>query len=91
MSLRNVRGLSDNQVEILYSKLKEEAKLLKGEVMIYNLAHLIQEYLLENNKPEKKSCYEEMISRQEQERQEEYESEVNKITKLVCMKMLKIS
>lgn len=59
------------------------AKGLRGEVMIYNLAYFVQEFLSENNKPGKKSCYEEMIIRKEQQKQEKYQSEVFKKTKLV--------
>ncbi|KAK6635786.1 hypothetical protein RUM44_001040 [Polyplax serrata] len=83
LSIKNVKGLSDKQVEVLYYNLNEMIKTLKGGVMIYNLAYYVQEFLSENNKPGKKSCYEEMIIRKEQQRQKEYQSEIYKKTKLI--------
>ncbi|XP_012255300.2 eIF-2-alpha kinase GCN2 [Athalia rosae] len=64
--LRNSRGLSNQQVGVLYSELEQLADQLKGEVMIYELAQQVQKFLHEHNKPGYSSFYEEMVSRQQE-------------------------
>ncbi|CAK9814660.1 eIF-2-alpha kinase GCN2 [Anthophora quadrimaculata] len=72
IELQNSRGLSHQQVAILYTQLVELTKRLKGEVMIFELTQHVQKYLHENNKPSYSSFYEEMVSR----RQEKIEYEM---------------
>lgn len=50
------------------------ADQLKGEVMIYELAQQVQQFLHEHNKPGYSSFYEEMVSRQ----QEKIQCEIQK-------------
>ncbi|XP_029040075.2 eIF-2-alpha kinase GCN2 isoform X2 [Osmia bicornis bicornis] len=64
--LKNGRGLSDQQIAILYDELMELTKRLQGEVMILELAQHVQKYLYENNKRRYNSFYEEMISRHQE-------------------------
>ncbi|XP_015183399.1 PREDICTED: eukaryotic translation initiation factor 2-alpha kinase 4 isoform X2 [Polistes dominula] len=71
MELKNSQGLSNQQVEILYSELKRLACQLSGEVMIFELAQHVQKYLHEHNKPSYSSFYEEMIIRHEEKKQYE--------------------
>ncbi|XP_043791915.1 eIF-2-alpha kinase GCN2 isoform X2 [Apis laboriosa] len=72
IELKNSRGLSHQQVAVLYTELVELTKRLQGEVMIFELAQHVQKYLHENNKPRYSSFYEEMVSR----RQEKIEYEM---------------
>lgn len=60
------RGLSHQQVAVLYSELMELTTQLRGEVMIFELAQHVQKYLHENNKPSYSSFYEEMVSRHQE-------------------------
>ncbi|XP_071876601.1 eukaryotic translation initiation factor 2 alpha kinase Gcn2 isoform X2 [Bombus fervidus] len=72
IELENSRGLSHQQVAVLYTELVELTKQLQGEVMIFELTQHVQKYLHENNKPSYSSFYEEMVSR----RQEKIEYEM---------------
>ncbi|XP_068966649.1 eIF-2-alpha kinase GCN2 isoform X3 [Bombus flavifrons] len=72
IELENSRGLSHQQVAVLYAELVELTKQLQGEVMIFELTQHVQKYLHENNKPSYSSFYEEMVSR----RQEKIEYEM---------------
>lgn len=69
--LKNGRGLSDQQIAVLYDELVELTKRLQGEVMILELAQHVQKYLYENNKRRYNSFYEEMISRHQEKIQYE--------------------
>ncbi|XP_046628055.1 eIF-2-alpha kinase GCN2 [Neodiprion virginianus] len=64
--LRNSRGLSNQQVGVLYSDLEQMADQLKGQEMIYELAQHVQKFLHDHNKPGYSSFYEEMVSRQQE-------------------------
>ncbi|XP_034940000.1 eIF-2-alpha kinase GCN2 [Chelonus insularis] len=72
IQLKNSRGLSDQQIAVLFSELEHLAENLKGEVMIFELAQHVQKFLHEHNKPSYSSFYEEMVSR----RQEKIQSEM---------------
>ncbi|XP_048265951.1 eIF-2-alpha kinase GCN2 isoform X2 [Bombus terrestris] len=72
IELENSRGLSHQQIAVLYAELVELTKQLQGEVMIFELTQHVQKYLHENNKPSYSSFYEEMVSR----RQEKIEYEM---------------
>ncbi|XP_031826312.2 eukaryotic translation initiation factor 2 alpha kinase Gcn2 isoform X1 [Nomia melanderi] len=72
IELQNSRGLSNQQVGVLYSELVDLTTRLRGEVMIFELAQHVEKYLHKNNKPGYSSFYEEMVSR----RQEKIELEM---------------
>lgn len=59
--LKNVRGLSNENVNSLTSSVEEVAKALCGEVMIYQLADHVQCFLTEHNHPPPRSFHEEML------------------------------
>ncbi|XP_076633537.1 eukaryotic translation initiation factor 2 alpha kinase Gcn2 isoform X1 [Colletes latitarsis] len=66
IELQKSRGLSHQQIAVLYSELMELTMRLRGEVMIFELTQHIQKYLHENNKPSYSSFYEEMVSRHQE-------------------------
>lgn len=70
IELKNAKGLSNESVNLLKSHLEELAKKQCGEVMIFELAHHVQSFLSEHNKPPPKSFHEEMLERQAQEKQQ---------------------
>ncbi|KAM5129109.1 eIF-2-alpha kinase GCN2 isoform 2-T2 [Mantella aurantiaca] len=61
IKLKNVKGLSNENVNSLTSSLEELAAQLCGEVMIYQLADHVQCFLTEHNQPPTKSFHEEML------------------------------
>ncbi|XP_029456049.1 eIF-2-alpha kinase GCN2 isoform X2 [Rhinatrema bivittatum] len=61
LDLKNVKGLSNENVNLLKSRLQQLAKELCGEVMIYELADCVQSFLAACNKPPSKSFHEEML------------------------------
>ncbi|XP_069805536.1 eIF-2-alpha kinase GCN2 isoform X1 [Dendropsophus ebraccatus] len=61
IKLKNVKGLSNENVNSLTCSLEELSKTLCGEVMIYQLADHIQSFLTEHNHPPPKSFHEEML------------------------------
>ncbi|XP_075700939.1 eIF-2-alpha kinase GCN2 [Rhinoderma darwinii] len=61
IKLKNVKGLSNENVNSLSFNLEELAKSLCGEVMIYQLAGHVQSFLTEHNHPPPKSFHEEML------------------------------
>ncbi|NXP47980.1 E2AK4 kinase, partial [Heliornis fulica] len=70
IQLKNSKGLSNEKINELKSRLAELAKQHCGEVMIFELANHVQSFLSEYNKPPSKSFHEEMLKnhRKEQER-----------------------
>ncbi|XP_073921744.1 eIF-2-alpha kinase GCN2 isoform X3 [Castor canadensis] len=70
IELKNAKGLSNESVNLLKSRLEELAKKHCGEVMIFELAYHVQSFLSEHNKPPPKSFHEEMLERQAQEEQQ---------------------
>ncbi|XP_031449564.1 eIF-2-alpha kinase GCN2 isoform X1 [Phasianus colchicus] len=70
IQLKNPRGLSNEKINELKSRLAELAKECCGEVMIFELAGYVQSFLSEYNKPPSKSFHEEMLKnhKKEQER-----------------------
>uniref|UniRef100_A0A8V0ZSX6 non-specific serine/threonine protein kinase n=1 Tax=Gallus gallus TaxID=9031 RepID=A0A8V0ZSX6_CHICK len=70
IQLKNSKGLSNEKINELKSRLAEVAKECCGEVMIFELAGYIQSFLSEYNKPPSKSFHEEMLKnhKKEQER-----------------------
>ncbi|XP_070325094.1 eIF-2-alpha kinase GCN2 isoform X3 [Odocoileus virginianus] len=69
IELKNAKGLSNESVNLLKSRLEEMAKKHCGEVMIFELAYHVQSFLCEHNKPPPKSFHEEMLERRAQEEQ----------------------
>ncbi|XP_026939655.1 eIF-2-alpha kinase GCN2 isoform X2 [Sagmatias obliquidens] len=69
IALMNAKGLSNETVNLLKSRLEEVAKKHCGEVMIFELAYHVQSFLCEHNKPPPKSFHEEMLERRAQEEQ----------------------
>ncbi|KAE8587318.1 hypothetical protein XENTR_v10021928 [Xenopus tropicalis] len=61
IKLKNIQGLSNENVNSLTSSLEDLAKQLCGEVMIYQLADHVQCFLTEYNHPPPKSFHEEML------------------------------
>ncbi|XP_066133228.1 eIF-2-alpha kinase GCN2 isoform X2 [Saccopteryx bilineata] len=70
IELKNAKGLSNESVNLLKSRLDEVAKKHCGEVMIFELAYHVQSFLSEHNKPPPKSFHEEMLERRAQEEQQ---------------------
>ncbi|XP_066464517.1 eIF-2-alpha kinase GCN2 isoform X2 [Eleutherodactylus coqui] len=61
LKLKNVKGLSNENVNSLTCSLEEIAKTLCGEVMIYQLAGHVESFLTEHNHPPPRSFHEEML------------------------------
>ncbi|KAF3426758.1 hypothetical protein E2986_10931 [Frieseomelitta varia] len=92
IQLENSKGLSHQQVAVLHNDLVQLAKQLQGEVMIFDLAHHVQIYLHEHNKPSYSSFYEEMVSRRQKkieieklEKQLKEDKERQVIVKVQCL------
>ncbi|OWF52320.1 Eukaryotic translation initiation factor 2-alpha kinase 4 [Mizuhopecten yessoensis] len=66
--LENSKGLSNKELDELKGDVDKLANSLKGEVMLLELAQVIQQYLHKHNRPPAKSFYEEMMfNKREQE------------------------
>ncbi|XP_010184445.1 PREDICTED: eukaryotic translation initiation factor 2-alpha kinase 4-like [Mesitornis unicolor] len=69
IQLTNSKGLSNEKINELRSKLAELAKQRCGEVMIFELADHVQSFLSEYNKPPPKSFHEEMLKNHQKEQE----------------------
>uniref|UniRef100_A0A8B9BQ29 non-specific serine/threonine protein kinase n=1 Tax=Anser brachyrhynchus TaxID=132585 RepID=A0A8B9BQ29_9AVES len=69
IELKNAKGLSNEKINELKSRLAELAKQRCGEVMIFELAGHIQSFLSEYNKPPSKSFHEEMLKNHQKEQE----------------------
>ncbi|XP_068540362.1 eIF-2-alpha kinase GCN2 isoform X3 [Anas acuta] len=69
IELKNAKGLSNEKINELKSRLAELAKQHCGEVMIFELAGHIQSFLSEYNKPPSKSFHEEMLKNHQKEQE----------------------
>lgn len=67
--LERSKGLSAAVLHQLKTELENLAQKLKGEVMVFELAQHVQKFLHLHNKPAFKSFYEEMVTRQHEQRQ----------------------
>uniref|UniRef100_A0A182MN55 non-specific serine/threonine protein kinase n=1 Tax=Anopheles culicifacies TaxID=139723 RepID=A0A182MN55_9DIPT len=67
LELKNAVGLSDSLVREFTEKLQQLADDLKGEVMIFELANLVQSFLHQHNVPPKGSFYDEMLANQQKQ------------------------
>ncbi|XP_053138825.1 eIF-2-alpha kinase GCN2 [Hemicordylus capensis] len=79
LELRNAKGLSNENINLLKSKLEELAKERCGEVMIFELAHYVQSFLSDYNKPPSKSFHEEMLKNQQKEQERLAQEEQRRI------------
>uniref|UniRef100_A0A1A9W824 RWD domain-containing protein n=1 Tax=Glossina brevipalpis TaxID=37001 RepID=A0A1A9W824_9MUSC len=68
--LEDTKGISDQLIEELLMELQQQSLLLRGEVMIYELAQSVQAFLLKHNKPPRGSFYDEMLQQKQQREQE---------------------
>ncbi|NWU95052.1 E2AK4 kinase, partial [Upupa epops] len=69
IQLKNSKGLSNEKINELKSRLAELAKQRCGEVMIFELADHVQSFLSEHNKPPSKSFHEEMLKNHQKEQE----------------------
>lgn len=67
VEFENVKGLKEEQLTVLQSKVEEEAENNVGMPMVYTLAEVVREWLQQNNVEEKtdESMYADMIARQD--------------------------
>ncbi|XP_039198591.1 eIF-2-alpha kinase GCN2 isoform X1 [Crotalus tigris] len=82
IELKNVKGLSNENINLLKSKLEVLAKERCGEVMIFELAEYIQSFLSDYNKPPSKSFHEEMLKNQQKEQERLAKEEQQRIQNL---------
>ncbi|KAJ3055078.1 hypothetical protein HK097_011568 [Rhizophlyctis rosea] len=86
LTVRREKGLSDPQLEELVRLVNEQAKCLKGQEMIYELASFIQEHMYQHNSVirgvKNVSFFEQMKDRQEQADKEEQERALREMEKL---------
>lgn len=61
ITIEDSKGLSDVLIEELTRDLDRHAAKLKGEVMIFELAQVVQAFLHKHNKPPSGSFYDEML------------------------------
>ncbi|CAH0551983.1 unnamed protein product [Brassicogethes aeneus] len=74
IKLENGKGLSNAVLTELQEELTQEATLLIGEEMIFQLAQYVEQFLHKHNKPSSKSFYEEMLQRQKEQEEKENEA-----------------
>nr|XP_056707847.1 eIF-2-alpha kinase GCN2 [Euleptes europaea] len=77
--LKNAKGLSNDNINLLKSRLEELAKQRCGEVMIFELADYVQSFLSDYNKPPLKSFHEEMLKNQQKEQERLAQEEQRRI------------
>ncbi|KAL9892877.1 eukaryotic translation initiation factor 2 alpha kinase Gcn2 isoform 1-T1 [Glossina fuscipes fuscipes] len=68
--LEDTKGISDQLIEELLMELQQQSLMLRGEVMIFELAQSVQAFLLKHNKPPRGSFYDEMLQQKQQREQE---------------------
>ncbi|KAL3874664.1 hypothetical protein ACJMK2_037645 [Sinanodonta woodiana] len=79
ISLENPRGLSNRDVAALKTELTSEAIKLRGQEMILELCHHVQNFLFTHNKPPAKSFYEEMMSNKKKQEEEQERLDMKKV------------
>ncbi|XP_054828909.1 eIF-2-alpha kinase GCN2 isoform X2 [Eublepharis macularius] len=82
IQLKNATGLSNENIDLLKSRLEELAKQRCGEVMIFELADYVQSFLSDYNKPPLKSFHEEMLKNQQKEQERLAQEEQRRIQDL---------
>ncbi|EDW16491.1 eIF-2-alpha kinase GCN2 [Drosophila mojavensis] len=78
--LEESKGISDQLLEELLAQLQAQSQELLGEVMIYELAQTVRDFLLQHNKPPKGSFYDEMLQAKQKREQEEKDLQRQKET-----------
>ncbi|XP_067152724.1 eIF-2-alpha kinase GCN2 isoform X8 [Apteryx mantelli] len=79
IQLKNSKGLSNEKISELKSRLAELARQRCGEVMIFELADHIQSFLSEYNKPPSKSFHEEMLKNHQKEQERLAQEELRRV------------
>ncbi|XP_039525315.1 eIF-2-alpha kinase GCN2 isoform X2 [Pimephales promelas] len=79
LELKNAKGLSHDKLEELKAELHKLARDRCGEVMIYELADLVQGFLTEHNAPPSSSFHEEMLKNQRRRQERLAQEEQRKI------------
>ncbi|XP_062863394.1 eIF-2-alpha kinase GCN2 [Trichomycterus rosablanca] len=69
LELKNAKGLSNDNLQNLQAELAKLAQERCGEVMIYELADLVQTFLTEHNVPPPRSFHEEMLKNQQRQKE----------------------
>ncbi|XP_030069540.1 eIF-2-alpha kinase GCN2 [Microcaecilia unicolor] len=82
VDLKNVKGLSNENVNLLKSRLQQLAKELCGEVMIYELADCVQSFLAECNKPPSKSFHDEMLQNLQKQQEKQAQEEQRRVQEI---------
>ncbi|XP_066486754.1 eIF-2-alpha kinase GCN2 isoform X2 [Tiliqua scincoides] len=82
IELRNAKGLSNENINLLKSSLEKLAQERCGEVMIFELAEYVQSFLSDYNKPPSKSFHEEMLKNQQREQERLAQEEQQRIQDL---------
>ncbi|XP_060616148.2 eIF-2-alpha kinase GCN2 [Anolis sagrei] len=82
IELKNAKGLSNENINLLKSQLEKLAKERCGEVMIFELAAYTQSFLSDYNKPPLKSFHEEMLKNQQKEQERLAQEEQQRIQDL---------
>lgn len=78
ISLEETKGISDSLIDELLEILHQQSVKLRGEVMIFELAQTVQEFLLKYNKPPRGSFYDEMVEQKQKREQEELHQKLQK-------------
>ncbi|XP_077990931.1 eIF-2-alpha kinase GCN2-like [Glandiceps talaboti] len=79
VTFENAKGLSNEQVKGLKKRVDQEAKKLIGEVMVLDLAQIVQQFLHDHNKPQMKSFYHEMLSNKKRKEEKAAKEEQKKL------------
>nr|XP_033809126.1 eIF-2-alpha kinase GCN2 [Geotrypetes seraphini] len=82
LDLKNVKGLSNENVNLLKSRLQQLSKELCGEVMIYELADCVQSFLAECNKPPSKSFHDEMLQNLQKQQEKQAQEEQRRVQEI---------
>ncbi|XP_010157299.1 PREDICTED: eukaryotic translation initiation factor 2-alpha kinase 4 [Eurypyga helias] len=82
IQLKNSKGLSNERINELKSRLAELAKQRCGEVMIFELADHVQSFLSEYNKRPSKSFHEEMLKNHQKEQERLAQEELRRAQEL---------
>lgn len=72
------KGISDQLIDELLQQLQQQSTVLRGEVMIYELAQTVQAFLMKHNKPPRGSFYDEMLQQKQQREQEQLDLQKQK-------------
>ncbi|XP_069510004.1 eIF-2-alpha kinase GCN2 [Ambystoma mexicanum] len=82
IELHNARGMSNDNVRLLKTRLEHLAEQRRGEVMIFELADYAKSFLSECNKPPPKSFHEEMMDNQQRQQEKQAQEEQRRIQEI---------